>query len=63
MLTAQRLNMTDSNYVYILPYPNKNTVVQPYPWVATPPGSSNISDSVAKNAYLGAMIVRLIVNC
>lgn len=55
MLAAMRNNMTDSAYVYIIPFPTKDTLDQPYPWMSTSP--SSVPDDLAKKAYLSTLVV------
>ncbi len=59
MLAAMRNNMTDSSYVYIIPYPIKVQMLQPEPWTQNQfsVAESNVSDSVAKQAFESAYIV------
>jgi len=52
--------MTDSSFVYILPYPAKTTDIQYLPWqVPNLPfvSNSSISDNDAKNAFIFSFVV------
>ncbi len=59
MLAALRNNMTDFNYVYIIPFSGKNNLVQPDPWTQNEYSTipSNVSDNIAKQAYINTYIV------
>lgn len=61
MLGAMRNNMTNSGYVYIIPFPVKSQLFQPEPWKqnifsAIP---SNVSDEEAKQAFIRAYLVNI----